>query len=46
VQSNAQGFVKATYNAASKGQFSKTVTIQANTGEGNILLTIRGEVVE
>ena len=46
VQTNAQGFVKATFNAASKGQFTKTVTIQANTEEGNVLLTIRGEVIE
>jgi hypothetical protein len=38
--------VKATYNAAKAGVFSKTVTISANTSESSVLLTIKGEVVE
>jgi hypothetical protein len=42
----AKGFVKATYNAASVGQFSKTVTVNANTAEGVVVLTIKGEVVQ
>ena len=46
IQSASEGFVKATFNAASKGQFTKTVTIQANTEEGSVQLTIKGEVVE
>jgi hypothetical protein len=41
----ASGFVKATYNAAKVGQFTKTVTVNANIEE-SIILTIQGEVVE
>ena len=40
-----KGYVTATYNAAKTGQFTKTVTVMANTDE-NVLLTIKGEVVE
>lgn len=43
---NGTGFVKATYNAAKPGRFTKTVTVTGNTAEGSILLTIKGEVVE
>ena len=42
----AKGFVKATYNAASVGQFTKTVTVNANTAEGAVVLTIKGEVIQ
>jgi hypothetical protein len=42
----AKGFVKATYNAANVGLFTKTVTVNANTQEGVVVLTIRGEVVQ
>src|SRR5688500_16895965 len=31
IEPMGQGFVKATYNAASVGQFTKTVTVNANT---------------
>lgn len=41
-----EGFVKATYNAASLGQFTKTVTVNANTEDGVAKLTIKGEVVQ
>lgn len=41
-----EGYVKATYNAASLGQFTKTVTVNANTAEGVTRLTIKGEVVQ
>lgn len=41
-----KGMVKATYNAAKIGTFSKTVTVTANTPEGNVVLHIKGEVVE
>jgi hypothetical protein len=41
-----EGFVKATYNAANVGQFTKTVTVNANTAEGVAKLTIKGEVVQ
>jgi hypothetical protein len=46
IQPGGEGFVKATYNAAKVGQFTKTVTVNANTDEGAVLLTIKGEVVE
>ena len=39
-----QGMVKATYNAVKEGVFSKTVTIKANTKEGSVVLTLKGEV--
>ncbi|MBL7859187.1 MAG: DUF1573 domain-containing protein [Cyclobacteriaceae bacterium] len=41
-----QGFVKATYNAAKAGVFTKTVSVNANTEEGVVQLFIKGEVVE
>jgi hypothetical protein len=41
-----KGFVTATYNAASIGVFTKTVTVNANTEEGVAQLTIKGEVVQ
>jgi len=40
------GFVKAIYNAAKPGVFSKTVTINANTEGAVVVLTTKGEVVE
>ena len=46
IQMGSPGFVKATYNAASAGQFTKTVSIQANTDDDIVTLTIKGEVVE
>jgi hypothetical protein len=42
----AEGYVKATYNAANVGQFAKTVTVNANTEDGVAKLTIKGEVVQ
>ena len=42
----AEGFVKATYNAAKVGVFTKTVTVNANTDENAVQLVIKGEVVE
>ena len=41
-----EGYVKATYNAAKVGQFSKTITVNANTVDAIVQLTIKGEVVE
>lgn len=46
IPAGEKGFVKATYNAAKPGVFSKTVTINANTDDAVVLLTIKGEVVE
>ena len=40
------GFVSATYNAATLGVFTKTVTVNANTEEGTTVLVIKGEVIE
>jgi hypothetical protein len=41
-----KGFVKATYNAAKVGAFTKTVSVNSNTEDGVVVLTIKGEVVE
>ena len=41
-----KGFIKATFNAASIGVFSKTLTVNANTEEGVVYLSIKGEVVQ
>ena len=46
INPGGKGKVKATYNAAKAGQFSKTVTVNANTEDAVIQLTIKGEVVE
>ena len=46
IEAGTKGFVKATYNAAKAGQFTKTVTVNANTEEGIVQLTIKGEVVD
>lgn len=45
IEPGAKGFVKATFNAASVGQFTKTVNVNANTEEGVARLTIKGEVI-
>ena len=42
----SSGFVKATYNAAKVGVFTKTITVNANTEDAIVLLVIKGEVVE
>lgn len=42
----AEGYVNATYNAASIGVFNKTVTVNANTSEGTVQLSIKGVVTE
>ncbi len=41
-----EGFVKATYDAAKVGVFTKSVTVNANAEESVVQLTIKGEVVE
>lgn len=40
------GYVKATYNAAKAGVFSKTVSVNANTADGAVRLGIKGIVQE
>lgn len=42
----SSGVVKAKYNAAAVGVFTKTVTVTANTEGGNVLLTLKGEVIQ
>lgn len=39
-----QGYIKATFNAAAVGNFTKTVGVTANVEGGNIQLIIKGEV--
>ncbi len=46
ISPGSSGFVTATYDAAKVGVFTKTVTVNANTDGGSVLLTIKGEVVE
>lgn len=46
IEPGAEGYVKATYNAAHVGQFTKTVTVNANTADGVAKLTITGEVTQ
>lgn len=46
VEKGASGFVRATYDAAEPGNFSKTIAVYANTAEGMTQLTIKGEIVE
>jgi hypothetical protein len=45
VQVGGEVFVKATYNAANPGTFTKTVTVNANTGNP-VVLSIKGTVEE
>jgi len=46
IEPGQTGFVKATFNAASLGQFTKTVTVTANTAGGATRLIIKGEVIK
>ena len=46
IEKDAAGFVSARYDAAKPGKFSKTVAVYANTIEGMVQLTIKGEVTE
>lgn len=46
VAHGASGFVRATYDAKKPGKYVKTVAVYANTPEGSIKLTVKGEVIE
>lgn len=46
IQAGEKGYVKATYNAATLGAFTKSVTVTANTETGVVQLFIKGEVIE
>ena len=39
------GSISATYNAASAGQFTKSVTVTSNAEAGSLVLYLKGEVV-
>lgn len=45
IPAGGTGYIKATYNAANTGSFSKTITVNANV-EGQVVLTIKGVVQE
>lgn len=40
------GVITVIYNAANPGNFTKTVTVRTNASEENVVLTIRGNVVD
>ncbi len=44
IKKGGKGFVKATYNAASVGPFTKQVTVESNGKKPTTILTIKGEV--
>ncbi len=46
ISPGSSGYVTATYNAARVGVFTKTITVNANTGSTAVVLTVKGEVVE
>lgn len=46
VEHGASGFVRATYDGQNPGIYSKTVAVYANTPEGMVSLTIKGEIVK
>lgn len=46
VKPGETAYVKATYNAAASGSFSKTVTVTLNENESPVILTIKGKVVD
>lgn len=41
-----KGVIKATFNAAVAGPFSKSVTVESNAASGLVVLHIQGEVIE
>jgi len=46
VKPGETAYVKATFNAASVGNFSKTVTVTLNENESPVILTIKGKVLD
>lgn len=46
VEHGGSGFVRATYDAEKTGVYSKTVAVYANTPEGLVSLTFKGEIVK
>ena len=46
VKPGKKGYVSATYNAAAKGVFSKTLTVVSNGTPNVITLQVKGKVIE
>lgn len=46
VPPGAKGFIDVVYDAASVGQFSKTITVTSNAANSPVVLNINGNVVE
>lgn len=44
IKPGGKGYVKATYNAATPGTFTKAVTVTSNASRESVSLTIKGEV--
>lgn len=44
IKPNKTGFVRATYNAASPGPFTKSVTVNSNAKNSQVILYLKGDV--
>ncbi|MCX6185915.1 MAG: DUF1573 domain-containing protein [Bacteroidetes bacterium] len=44
IKPGKEGFVKATYNAASPGDFTKSVTVMSNAKKSTVILYLKGTV--
>ena len=44
IKPGSKGFVKATYNAASPGDFTKSVTVLSNAKKSTVVLYLKGSV--
>jgi archaellum component FlaG (FlaF/FlaG flagellin family) len=44
IKPGKKGFVKATYNAAAPGPFTKSVTVMSNATNSTIILYLKGDV--
>lgn len=44
IKKGEKGYIKATYNAANPGVFTKQVTVLSNGKRGTVMLTLKGDV--
>ena len=44
IQPGKKGYVKATYNAASPGSFTKSITVTSNAKNSTVILYLKGDV--
>jgi len=44
IKPGGEGYVKATYNAASPGEFTKTITVLSNAKRSSVTLFLKGNV--